>query len=851
MKTTTRKLIAASIAAMMIAPPVLADLQRVGPIDPANGFPVWYQDRNGLALELCDVKSDAVLAGGWCLLLPGDVPGPAPEIFPSNWAIEHFWWAGGARLNSMGLDATGNIVPVTNNIGLTLGLESTFTAEIPRNPDQISFGRWRVRMNSAPCNGSYTFYTPYKEPQTFQAAAGDRIFETDDAGIGAPGDFTGALRSSIAPFLRPSDTSGGVPSPLVTGPDGKRYISNNADLVRSTGSPIPNRLTTSTTFGVPASIKAQQFSNYFVVEGQGVATGNCAVKEAVATETFTLMGRVFEGPLPSRTVVERVSYRVVNPDTAPAFRIGGFAHAFQEVGRPVPALGMNLFAGDPANPLNFRGEIGMDRFAVGDQTATAPADPAQPVPTPRSNFFGGQAATTNLVGGVIQAGPAVTHARIRTLTDAPPSVQDVKLVDEVSITAVDYNATTKTLTVKANSGAYLQSASTATACSVPCLTLDNFGLPAADAAGAPISYQMKTLAGTTSKVASVEIAVPNVTVPPNAVRVTSSLGGADSRAVSYRGANVSAIVLQDDFASTAMNLPVNGIDVLGNDVGYAAAGALTLCAGPTGACATSVTVNTTGAGAGTFTVGANRTVNFTPAANRIGNVVVYYSVGTLPAGTARGKLTVNIGSGVAQAIDDTGFSSVINRTLAINVLANDIIPTGVQLGSAFVVQGPFLLNGANRELAPAGTVAQFSPLNGMLEFFTPTSGTYTMEYQWTDRNGQVATPGTVVIQVQGAETLTASARYRTGTRLLTASGTSSLRSRQVIDIRNATGVADACAPNVPATLPRFGQSAPVTAVGGWDMAQVTLPVGAPTPLSLVAWSPTFGGCLQFTPTVTK
>lgn len=30
-----------------------ADLERVGPISPSNGFPIWYQDHNG---ELTPIK---------------------------------------------------------------------------------------------------------------------------------------------------------------------------------------------------------------------------------------------------------------------------------------------------------------------------------------------------------------------------------------------------------------------------------------------------------------------------------------------------------------------------------------------------------------------------------------------------------------------------------------------------------------------------------------------------------------------------------------------------------------------------------------------------------------------------
>ena len=115
-------------------------------------------------------------------------------------------------------------------------------------------------------------------------------------------------------------------------------------------------------------------------------------------------------------------------------------------------------------------------------------------------------------------GPVYTNARIRVVTDTPPSVADVALVDEVRITQALWNSVAKTLTVTAESGAYLQTVTPAgqlatnTSCSVPCLTLDSFGLPLTDLAGARIDYKMKTSA--TAKAVVVSAVIPNVQTPP-------------------------------------------------------------------------------------------------------------------------------------------------------------------------------------------------------------------------------------------------------------------------------------------------------------------------------------------------
>src|SRR5947209_3024228 len=66
-------------------------LQRVGPVDNANGYPAWYQDKTGLTLDFCSPKTQAELDGGWCVLLTGDLPS-VPEAFPTNFFDEHFYF---------------------------------------------------------------------------------------------------------------------------------------------------------------------------------------------------------------------------------------------------------------------------------------------------------------------------------------------------------------------------------------------------------------------------------------------------------------------------------------------------------------------------------------------------------------------------------------------------------------------------------------------------------------------------------------------------------------------------------------------------------------------------------------
>ena len=94
MRSRLIKTLALSIAALGAAPSAFAVLDRAGPVDPVHGFPQWYLDKNGVALELCINTNAAVLAAGGCAVLPAAPPAgvlTVPEVFPTNWSLEHFY----------------------------------------------------------------------------------------------------------------------------------------------------------------------------------------------------------------------------------------------------------------------------------------------------------------------------------------------------------------------------------------------------------------------------------------------------------------------------------------------------------------------------------------------------------------------------------------------------------------------------------------------------------------------------------------------------------------------------------------------------------------------------------------
>ncbi|HET9696189.1 MAG TPA: hypothetical protein VFP40_04925 [Terriglobales bacterium] len=284
-----------------------AQLARVGPVDPANGFPTWYQDQNGLALDFC-LPDQIDLANGICLLVPGNVPG-FPIIFPTSFPQEVFYY-----------NVTGIInLPLGGTAKLELSEEGAFAMALPAPGDQITFNRIRMIVDT-PSAGTYRIVHPYGEKTFTNVLAGNRgIAYTEDIGV-APGIFTGSLHGRLGPFLRPSATRGGAPADFITS-NGKTYIGDAATLAPVTGSP----------FGAA--------QNVFRIEGPNI--GGAGVN-FIETELFTVMGRVHTDPIPSPLTVDRNSYRR-DPSGA---KIDVFATVIAGIGMnpPVVSVSSPVFA---------------------------------------------------------------------------------------------------------------------------------------------------------------------------------------------------------------------------------------------------------------------------------------------------------------------------------------------------------------------------------------------------------------------------------------------------------------------------------------------------------------------------
>src|SRR5262249_40213473 len=110
-------------------------LAKVGTVDPANGFPKWYKDTNGLQLAPC-----LTVAGDPCGLIAGAaLPNPAAAVaFPRNFPAEFFYSRATARIQGIG----GG----TGRADLGMALEGSFAGGVPLAGDQILFARFRLRV---------------------------------------------------------------------------------------------------------------------------------------------------------------------------------------------------------------------------------------------------------------------------------------------------------------------------------------------------------------------------------------------------------------------------------------------------------------------------------------------------------------------------------------------------------------------------------------------------------------------------------------------------------------------------------------------------------------------------------
>ena len=726
--------VSASLILATAALPAHAVLERVGPPSSApsiGSFPAWYQDTTGLALDFCDPKNQSEVDGGWCLLLPANVPA-VPELFPTNFFDEHFYYAASSA-------------PLTMSNGskalLTLAEEAAFATGIPVPGAQITFSRIRVSLGPVPVTGTYRIIHPYGE-ELLDGIAGTRIFFTEDIGIGcAPGSFDCSLNSRLGPFLLPSNTPGGAEMPPLTAanpvPDGnllnfpagvttpypgtgKAYIADPARIGPVTGSSLP-------TF--TDSQGKQRNHNIFRVEGPvgsnlGIDPATGAAVNFIETANFSLMGRVFTGAMPGRVNVDGSYYARNSADQ----KLDVFATAFPTTQGRLPAQPRPASV---APQLTF-----FDAPCAGTVDANGTVHPpfSAPVGTTETQMFAngsiywGQIHPTTIPSAVCVKDSSARDANGNIIPTFSPEI----VTDEVTISQALYDRSTGTLTVAASSS---------------------------DVAVPPtLTLAYGTFLG---DLVNGQITVPSLIAPPGKVRVLSSALGEREYQVSTSfatGAPPSIPVATNDSFTFLEDSGAQSLVVLTND-SNTAGGTVTLTSLPR---------------LGSAVVNPGGDVTFTPNLNANGSDAFTYTVtvGTNVSNTASVTLNIIPVNDAPVAANDS-FSAIANQLVQLNVLANDTDPDGATDLAAAVLVTP-----------PAAGATVTGGAGGVFAFNATAGGTYSFTYQAQDASlAASANTATVTVQVAATETLNITrAEYIRSKGRLKAQGTISPAANQTITI---------------------------------------------------------------------
>jgi hypothetical protein len=769
MKTSVRA-VALALALSATSFSAQAVLERVGPINTApsvGNYPAWYQDTTGLALEFCDPRNQAELDGGWCLLLPGDLLA-VPEAFPNNFFDEHFYFAGVAS------------APVATGARalLVLAEEAAFAVGPARAGDQITFARIRIVLNPVPVTGTYRFIHPYGE-DTIEAVAGDRIFYTEDIGIGSPGDFTGSLNSRLGPFLLPSATPGGAEMPALTAanptPDtnpahfggaftptpypgtGSAYIADPSRIGPVTGSSLPNFID---------STGASRNHNIFRIEGPagsalGVDPGTGASVDYVETVDFNLMGRVMTGVLPSRIEVSRASYA----RDAAGIKLDVFASAAETSQARLPGQ-PRLAAAQPQLTF-FDAPCGgvVDALGAVNPPYTAPLAGTEHQMFNAGSSFWGQTNPAAIPAAVCVKDASARDAAGNTVPVFAPRV----VSDDILISRATYDPASGTLTVAA-------------------------------ASSDTVAPPTLTLAYDTSRADLVngQIAVTPLLAPPAKIRVLSSAFGANESQVTTSNGAVPTPggipVAANDAYTFAEDSGAQILAVLAND-SNAAGGVVSITTAPR---------------LGTATVNTNGTITYTPNLNASGTDSLVYSVsvGGQASNTASVTLDITPVNDAPVAVNDST-NAIVNVPLAINVVGNDTDPDGASdIVAALIV-------------TPPASAASVSVAGGTVTFNATAPGTYSFTYQAQDAAGLVsANTATVTVQVAGNESVTISKNeYVRSKSLLKAQGTVTPAAGQTVRLEFVNSSTGAVVGSI-GTYPTDG-------AGNWQASvTVPLPTGA-------------------------
>jgi len=719
-----KTLILAAALALSVASPAGAVLNALGPIDPINGFPQWYQDANGRALQLC---LDGVPGVGLCAFAPVDPT--SPFSVQIGFGAEAFY---------MLCSAKGNIrLPGGTGAGgkwtILIAQEASFIPTIA-NGNQQAFSRVRV-TSDAPVAGTYTVTHPYGVETITVTTPGVRAMLFTRDVIGAPPAFLNSLNGDVGPFIQALNP----PPPL-------GYIGDATILQTITGSP----------FG----------TNFVRIDGPAGSNLDGLGNDFIQLAQFTVAGKIFTGVVPTPLTVDRTTYaRTALGDGQVDVFANSLPQAVVTVADTslVPLFPPTTLAGNGAG--NFFAHIPLLNATALPATVSVTADASVALPgnqpfTRVSNLIDTvettkaeyNATTNSLVVNALSSdallpptltvagfGPLVAGAGTFTTVAAPPAFvttssskggaenEDITVIgaggagvilpqanNDAFTTA---NATPKLMNVLLNDvipvGRTLSSVNIVS----PPLhgTLTGTGgaityTPTGTFAGTDsFTYTITDSTLAVSNVATVTLTVAGLNVAPVANNDTATAASGVTTTINVLANDIDIDGTIDPTTVALVSLPLHGV---------ASVNAVT------GAVGYTATAGFSGFDSFTYTVKDN-----------LGAVSNAATVGVTVVGA---PVAVNDSAGANQ-----GFSTVIS------VLANDTAP-GSTLNAATVLV-----------VTPPVNATAVANANGTVTFLAQKSGTYTFTYNVKNAFGIVSNTATVTVIV--AQLKIGSAKYLVST----------------------------------------------------------------------------------------
>lgn len=408
MRRASKVISTLALAAMALGTVATADAAnlkaRSATIDPATGYPTWYQDANNLALTTCLDNSGFCLPTGTALPLPAN----RADINPQNFPPETFYFlaevAGGTSLG-------GTI----SGVLYVAALEAGFAANVV-DGGQAVFTRIRIRADVT-LPGTYVVTHPYGTDTFDVVTPGTRAinFSEDVPGLVA-NLFDASLTSRVGPFLT---REGGLLTDTATG---NRYIGNPNVPTTVVGGPNGNTLT------ITAPNGDNFTTNLFTLQGKVIGLDVAPKTSLDLGPTKIAIPALAQTVTVTNTTGNDILFGALTP-TPPVGSDPLVANDFTvaastAVGAAPFCANATLTAAAPGNTCSFAVSLNPAAVAQATRTATLLLAPTtvQPVPAVTPPLDDPPPVTMNLTGTAtvgITATPASPHG---TITMEPTAI---------------------------------------------------------------------------------------------------------------------------------------------------------------------------------------------------------------------------------------------------------------------------------------------------------------------------------------------------------------------------------------------------------------------------------------------